>query len=177
MMRKVSLFIAMSLDGYIADRRGGVGWLNGQDADAQTADVYAEFIQDVDTVVMGWNTYHQIAFELSPTEWVYAGLTSYVVTHRKLPPTDQIVFTEKNPSSLVRELKEQAGKKIWICGGAAIAQQLISADLIDEYYISVIPTVLGSGIRLFDTAPDEIPLKLTDVKADNGIAALVYQRR
>lgn len=56
-MRKTVLFIAMSLDGYIADSLGNVGWLHGQGRDEETADVYSTFIQEVDTVVMGWNTY------------------------------------------------------------------------------------------------------------------------
>ena len=71
-MRRVVLFIAMSLDGYIADSEGGVDWLKGQDENAENVDVYSDFVKDVDTVVMGWNTYHQIVTELSPSEWIYA---------------------------------------------------------------------------------------------------------
>lgn len=67
-MRKVVLFIAMSLDGYIADSNGGVEWLNGQDNDNENIDTYSEFTKDIDIVLMGWNTYHQIVTELSPTE-------------------------------------------------------------------------------------------------------------
>ena len=65
-MRKVTLFIAMSLDGYIADRNGSVDWLAGQEPDYDDMESYHEFIKDIDTVVMGWNTYHQVATELSP---------------------------------------------------------------------------------------------------------------
>lgn len=176
-MRKTVLFIAMSLDGYIADRNGSVDWLNGQNAHEETIDTYSVFIQNVDTVIMGWNTYHQIVTELSPAEWIYADLTSYVVTHRKLSSTNQIIFTEKDPVDIVKELKAKEGKNIWICGGAGIVQQLIKADLIDEYYISVIPTVLGSGIRLFGTIPEEIKLELIDTQAYNGIVELIYKRR
>ena len=100
-MRKVVLFIAMSLDGYIADRNGQVDWLKGQDEHAEVLDTYSVFIKDVDTVVMGWNTYHQIKSELSPDEWVYSGLTSYVITHRPLPSSEQIIFTGESPCSLV----------------------------------------------------------------------------
>ena len=55
-MRKTTLFIAMSLDGYIADAKGGADWLDGQDPDAVAEDFYAEFIKTADTVVMGWKT-------------------------------------------------------------------------------------------------------------------------
>lgn len=176
-MRNVVLFIAMSLDGYIADKNGNVDWLNGQSRDEENIDSYSNFIKDVDTVVMGWNTYEQIVTELSPEEWVYADLTSYVITHRELSSTNKIIFTGKNTCDIVNELKQKEGKKIWICGGANIIQQLLKADLIDEYYISVIPTILGSGIRLFGTIPEEIKLKLVHTQTYNGITDLVYTRR
>lgn len=72
-MRKVILYIAMSLDGYIADRKGNVNWLAGQDDAGEQIDTYGAFINEVDTVVMGWNTYRQITTELSPEEWPIRG--------------------------------------------------------------------------------------------------------
>ena len=56
-MRKTILYIAMSLDGYIADKNGSVDWLTGQGTDEENVDTYSEFVKDIDTVVMGWNTY------------------------------------------------------------------------------------------------------------------------
>lgn len=176
-MRKVVLFIAMSLDGYIADEYGSVDWLDGQDINAENVDTYSRFVRNVDTVIMGWNTYHQIVTELSPEEWVYANLTSYVITHRKPPSKGEIFFTGKSPSDLVKELKNKEGKGIWVCGGANIVQQLVQADLIDEYYISVIPTILGSGIRLFGISSNEIKLKLISTRNYNGIVELIYTHR
>ena len=167
----------MSLDGYIADKNGNVDWLNGQKKDGKNIDTYSMFTKDVDTVVMGWNTYHQIVTELSPAEWIYSDLTSYVITHRKLYATENIIFMQRNPCDIVNELKQTHGKNIWICGGANIIQQLIEADLIDEYYISVIPTILGSGIHLFGTVPSEIKLKLVHTQTYNGITDLVYSHR
>lgn len=144
---------------------------------ARIGSIYSVFVRDVDTVTMGWDTYHQIVTELSPAEWPYASLTSYVITHRKLSSKEGIFFTGKAPSDLVRELKNKEGKDIWICGGANIVQQLVQNDLIGEYYISLIPTVLGSGIRLFGTTPDEIKLKLISSQTYNGIVELIYMRR
>ena len=176
-MRKIILFIAMSLDGYIADSNGKVAWLNGHGNDDENIDTYKEFVKDIDTVIMGWNTYHQIVTELSPTEWVYSDLTTYVLTHRKHNSTKQIRFTSENPVLLLEKLKKEVGKDIWICGGANLIQQLIRENAIDKYYISVIPTLLGKGIRLFDSIEHEIKLKLCHTQSYNGITDLIYIRR
>ncbi len=151
-MRKISLFIAMSLDGYIADSKGGVDWLKGQGSDDENIDTYSEFVKNIDTILMGFNTYHQVVTELSPKEWVYKDFTTYVITHKDYSSSEKIRFVNINPVDLVKSLKEENGKDIWICGGANLIQQLVSEDLIDCYYITVIPTLLGSGIRPFRAA-------------------------
>ncbi|MBS6395569.1 MAG: dihydrofolate reductase [Clostridiales bacterium] len=176
-MRKTVLFIAMSLDGYIAGSDGNVDWLAGQEADQDDMESYEEFIRDISTVIMGWNTYHQITTELSPENWMYSGLESYVVTHRNLPPTEEIRFTKEKVCDLVRRLRQEEGQGIWICGGADVVQQLVKEDLIDQYYISAIPTLLGGGIRLFGESNRELKLKLTGTKSYNGITDLIYERR
>lgn len=167
----------MSLDGYIADKNGGVDWLSGHGNDGENIDAYSDFVKDIDTVLMGWNTYHQIVTELSPTEWVYDELTTYVVTHKKRTSSDKICFTDESPAQLVKRLREESGKDIWICGGANLIQQLVGEDIIDGYYITVIPTILGSGIRLFESAGHEIKLKLIRTQSYNGMTDLVYERR
>ena len=159
-MRRVILYIAMSLDGYIADRHGNVDWLNGQDSNEENIDTYSDFIKDIDTVVMGWKTYHQVVTELSPNEWIYSALTSYVITHRALQSTNDIKFVQDDPCRVVKELKQKSGKGIWIGGGASIIRPLVQADMIDEYYISIIPTLLGAGIRLWGDTEKELRLKL-----------------
>lgn len=176
-MRKVILFIAMSLDGYIADKDGGVGWLSGQDADAEQEDTYSEFVTGIDTVIMGWDTYHQVSTELSPSEWVYREFNSYVVTHRDESSHDKIQFVHESPCDLVQRLKEEEGKGIWICGGAKVAQQLMEKGLVDRFHISIIPTILGGGIRLFGSLEAEVLLRLVGTKSYNGITEVVYERR
>lgn len=176
-MRNAVLFIAMSLDGYIADQQGGVDWLNGQGNDEDTIDSYSEFVKDIDTVLMGWNTYHQVVTELSPEAWVYKDFRTYVITHNQCESIENIQFVNESPEDLLRKLKKQDGKDIWICGGASIVRQLVQGDLIDKYYISVIPTILGSGIRLFEQTGKEVKLKLCKTRSYNGITDLVYVRR
>ena len=82
---------------------------------------------------MGWNTYHQIVTQLSPDQWVYPDQTSYVFTHRQLPSTDNIHFSSQAPWKILKQLKKQVGKKIWICGGRDLIRQLMDKDPIDEY--------------------------------------------
>lgn len=176
-MRKISLFIAMSLDGYIADSKGSVDWLEGQGNAEENIDTYSEFVKNIDTILMGWNTYHQIVTELSPEEWIYRDCTTYVITHKKYASSEKIRFTDIDPVELVKALKRKEGKNIWICGGANIIRQLVDEDMIDCYYITVVPTLLGTGIRLFENAGHEIKLKLLRTKSYNGMTDLVYIRR
>lgn len=176
-MRKVTLFIAMSLDGYIADKDGGVDWLNGQEEDGENMDTYSDFIKGIDTIIMGWNTYHQLTSELSPEEWVYPEQVSFVITHREIPSTERIRFTSESPCDLVKRLREEEGNGIWICGGASIVRQLMETDLIDTLHISVIPTLLGDGVRLFGPLEKEQKLRLVKTQSYNGITDLVYEKR
>lgn len=176
-MRKIRLFIAMSLDGFIADCNGNVDWLEGHGEENENIDSYSAFAENIDTVIMGWNTYHQVVTELSPGQWVYEDFTTYVVTHKEKQSSERIRFTGENPAMLVKKLRDEDGKDIWICGGSNIIGQLVNEDLIDEYYITVIPVLLGSGIGLFDKAKKEIKLKLVKAQSYNGMTDLVYVRR
>ncbi len=176
-MRKTILYIAMSLDGYIADESGRVGWLNGQDSDDESEGTYPEFIKEIDTVVMGWKTYHQVTTELSPDEWVYEDFMTYVVTHRKEESVKNIRFVHEPPEDLIDKLRKEEGKDIWICGGAEIVRQLMRTGMIDRFYVSVIPVVLGGGVRLFGEMEEALELKLLEVRKWNGITELRYEKR
>lgn len=176
-MRNVTLFIAMSLDGYIADENGHVNWLQGQVNGQDDMESYTTFIKDIDTVVMGWNTYHQVRFDLSPDTWMYEDLKSYVITHRKLEDEKNMFFRHQDVGEVVKELRQEEGKGIWICGGAGIIQPLIQQHLIDVYHISIIPTILGKGIHLFEQFDKEMPLQLVETRNYNGIVDVIYKER
>lgn len=176
--RDVILYIAMSIDGYIADTKGSIAWISGQDRNVETEDTFTLFFQNVDTVIMGRTTYNQIVNELSPNEWPYIGTETFVITHdENSNGSEHICFCNTSVCRLVTELKKQSGKDIWICGGALIARQLIAEDLIDTYHLAIIPVILGGGIRLFDTTHQSINLSLDDTKQYNGIIELTYNRR
>ena len=77
----------------------------------------------------------------------------------------------------MKKLKEENGKDVWICGGANLVQQLVNEDLINYYHITVIPILLGSGIRLFENGKHKIKLRLIKTLSYNGMADLIYTRR
>lgn len=175
MSRKLILYIAMSLDGYIADENGGVSWLESA-AEPNGDGGYAAFLERIDTVILGRRTYEQIVTELSPGEWVYHGLQSFVLTHRPCADTDEITFTCEEAASLAKRLKAQPGKDIWVCGGADVARQFMERDLIDEYYLTVLPVLLGAGIRLFGDGTCQ-RLSLAESRVEGGMLMCRYLRK
>lgn len=174
---KVVLYIAMSLDGYIADIDGQVEWLEGDGSDRDNNGTYQNFIEGVKTVILGHSTYYQVANELSVGEWPYEDKMSYVLTHRKLENQSNIVFTDEPIVDLVHHLKGQGGDgDIWLCGGASIVNQALEQQLIDEFRITVIPTILGEGIPLFNQTHKTL-LSLVETHTYNGMVELVYKKR
>ena len=176
-MRKVVLFIAMSLDGFIADAYGHVDWLSGQRPNEDDMRTYKEFIKGVDSVVMGWKTYHQIVTELSVEDWFYKDLNSFVITHHDIVSNEKITAVHGDICAFIETLKKEEGKNIWICGGADVVRQLMKQQMIDRYHISIIPIILGDGVRLFSKVQGERKLKLVKTESYNGIVDVVYEQR
>ncbi len=166
------LYIAQSLDGYIADEEGGVRWL--EEAGGGEDYGYSEFYSRVGAVALGAATYEQIL------AWGVPGydVPTWVFTHRELavPPDADVRFTDRAPSEVVAEMDEAAGEKnVWLVGGAALAAQWIDERLLDELILFVVPLLLGGGIRLFgDTVRTEV--ELLEAKAyRTGFVELRYR--
>lgn len=176
-MGRLVLYLAVSVDGYLADEQGGVSWLGGDGSEPENFGNYSAFYETVEAIIMGWSTYHHIVTELSPDNWPYKGCPCYVVTHRNEPNREGITFWNRPITELADKLIEEHKGNIWICGGASVAGQLLKEDCIDKLWLSIIPTVLGKGIRLFPELSQELPLKLVRTKSYNGIVDLVYERR
>ncbi len=176
-MRKVKAYIAMSVDGYVASKEGGVDWLIGDGSQPDHLGSYSSFMETIDTVILGSTTYHQIINELAVDDWPYANQKSYVFTTKKLTSKEDITFVNEDVVSVMERIKQEEGKDIWLCGGASIIQQCHAAGIIDEYTLSIIPMVLGAGIRLFDTTSTQTPLQLITTRHYNGIVDVVYKKR
>ena len=142
LMRKVKLFIATSLDNYIAGPNGEIDWLF---ADGDFG--YSTFIQTVDTTLMGNETYK---LTNSFGDFPYKSLTNYVFTRNpNAPEAPYVKFVSGNITAFVAELKQQPGKDIFLVGGGQINAILLEAGLIDELQVFVHPILLGKGIPLF----------------------------
>ena len=173
-MRKSILYIAISLDGYIA----------GPDEDLSFLDVvqqenedygYGDFIQTVDTVIMGRKTYDWIMAHVP--EFVHADKTTFIISRTERQSTENTRFHTGDLSDLVRRLKTESGKNIFIEGGAEVVKTLLLDDLIDEYVISIIPVLVGGGTKLFEDGRPQQTLKLISTKQfDSGLVQLHYQR-
>lgn len=170
MSRKVILYIAQSLDGFIADSAGSVDWISGDDRHYEGDYGYSEFINGIDTVIIGYKTYRQIVDELSPGKWMYDDLKSYVLTNPDCEDTENIKFVKTQLPVLMNALKHQDGKDIWICGGADVLNQCVRENLIDRYIITTVPVILGAGIRLFAKNGVAARLKWKDVKTENELS-------
>ena len=108
-MGKTVLYLAVSVDGYLADERGGVSWLAGDGSEPDAPGSYPAFWDTVDAVVMGWTTYHQLVTELSPDRWPYEGRPCYVVTLRKEVDREGIFFWNGELTVLADQLKAEHG--------------------------------------------------------------------
>ena len=164
----------MSLDGYIANQHGDLDFLSVVEQSGQDYG-YAKFINTVDTVIMGRKTYDKVLTFSIP--FPYADEKTFIITRSHRRPQDNIVFYNDNLKALVEKLKKEEGKNIFVDGGAEIVNELIKQNLIDEFIISVIPTLIGEGVLLFKPGRPETKLELINVSYyDKGLVQLHYRR-
>jgi dihydrofolate reductase len=172
--RKVILYIACSLDGYIARPNDDLSFLSLVRKEGEDYG-YSDFIRSVDTVILGRKTYDWVMTQVP--EFPHADKESFIITRTARPATGKVNFYTGDPGQLVANLKKAKGKNIFIDGGAETVNELLKVDLIDEFIISIIPVLLGEGIRLFKDGRPESNLKLVDSKQfDTGLVQLHYKR-
>lgn len=169
--RKCVLYVAASLDGFIAEENGSVSWLdefNGKGEDYG----YAKFLDTVDTLIMGRTTYDQV---LTFGDWPYKGKQCYVLTHRSGPGNDDAEFTDQSAEELMAKLRGEGGKDIWLVGGAKVIDSFMKVGEIDVFIISVMPIILGSGIRLFGEVHPRVRTELIRNEKIGNVVQLEYR--
>ncbi len=147
--RKVKIFIASSLDGFIAEEDGNISWLNTVEKEDEDYG-YGDFIKTIDIVITGRKTYDKI-ISIDP-DYNYFGKNCFVLSRETKGKNGNIIFYNDDPYKLVEKLKKESGKDIYVDGGSEIIMELRKYNLIDEYIISIIPVLLGKGVKLFADA-------------------------
>lgn len=172
--RKVILYIAMSLDGYIARENDDIDWLSMVENPPEDYG-YAEFVQNVDTVIMGRKTYDKVcSFGI---EFPHKGRKCYVLSRTKTGADENVEYYSGNLKNLILDLKNTEGGNIFVDGGAETVNELLKLGMIDEFIVSVIPIFLGSGIRLFKDGRPEQKLKLRgSTEYATGLVKLRYEK-
>lgn len=176
--------MAASLDGFIARQDGRVDWLETSDefASGETMDaaLIEAVLKSIDCYVMGSRTYETaLHFEAKGFGWAYGDKPIFVLTHRELPRTrDSVEFYSGDLAELVNGRLRPQFRRIWFVGGGAVCGECLRLGLADEVRYSMLPIVIGEGIRFFENLDRDIPLHLKEVKGyRSGIVALCYEVR
>lgn len=176
METKQSVFIATSLDGFIARSDGDIGWLTSDEYNIGDEDYgYRNFMASVDALVMGRNTFEKaLTFE----NWPYTK-TIVVLTHRPLEIpdalSDNVEVMAGDPSKIVEQLADRDLYHLYIDGGKTI-QQFLDDGLIQEMIITQIPVIIGEGIPLFGPVEKDIKLEhLSTTSFDDGFVQSRYR--
>jgi dihydrofolate reductase len=174
--------MASSLDGFIARKDGRVDWMETADefADGETMspDLVESFLKTIDCYVMGSRTYETaLNFEAKGFGWAYGDKPTFVLTRRALPRTRATVeFYSGDLAQFVNEQLRPKFRSIWFVGGGAVSGECLRRGLADLVRYSILPILIGDGIRFFEKLDKDVALHLTEVKAyKSGMVGLCYE--
>jgi dihydrofolate reductase len=170
--RKVRYSVAMSLDGFIADPRGGYDWII-----MDPAIDFGAFLSTVDTVLMGRRTF-EVAMRQGP-EAAMPGMRRFVFS-RTLRAADHpdVTVVADNAAPTVAALRAEDGNDIWLMGGGVLFKSLLDAGVVDTVEVGVVPVLLGAGIPLLPGASGSTRLALTKAESvPSGVILLKYAVR
>jgi dihydrofolate reductase len=174
---KASVFIATSVDGYIARANGGLDWLTGVESASTEQDYgYQEFMDTVDTIVLGRNTFELV---LMFDTWPYIAKKVVVLSSRPeaIPPhlVDSVEWLSLPPQRLVERLAAQGATHLYVDGGKTI-QGFMKAGLIDELTITRVPVLIGTGVPLFGPLDRDVRLAhIATRQFENGFVQSKYR--
>jgi len=178
-MNKIgTVYIATSLDGYIARADGNIDWLNEANSCVPEGEDcgFFEFLESIDALIMGRKTFEQV---LSFGQWPYGETPVIVLSRNKVSIPSKLSKTvscsSESPTELSKRLADTGAKKLYIDGGATI-QSFLKEDLINDITITRIPTAIGTGIPLFGELNNDIKLKHIATKVyDFGFVQSTYE--
>jgi dihydrofolate reductase len=175
---RCSVFIAMSVDGFIARPDGETDWLHKPEyASAEGGGFgYTAFMSSIDAMVIGRKTFEKV---LSFPTWPYKDMPVVVLSSQELRIPDmlrgKVTTASGSPGEVVSQLATEGKQHLYIDGGVTI-QRFLQAKLIHDLTLTQIPVLLGSGIPLFGTIGLELSLRLLETKGfDNGFVQSRYQ--
>ena len=180
----VTIHMAASLDGFIARKDGKVDWMETSDhfegGDTLDPAFVETFLKTIDCYVMGSRTYETaLSFEAKGFGWSYGDKPTFVLTSRELPwIRDTVEFYSGDLAQLVNGRLRPAFRSIWFVGGGVVSGECLRLGLADEVRYSILPVLIGDGIRFFEKLDRDIALHLMEVKAyDSGVVELRYEVR
>lgn len=178
MSARVSVFVATSLDGFIARKDGNLDWLDAANETVPAGEDcgFREFMQSVDHLVMGRSAFEKV---LSFGDWPYGDTAVTVLSRNSISFPDSLPKTVKHssedPQTLCNRLSSEGVEHIYVDGGITI-QRFLAERLIDDILITVIPVLLGEGIPLFGPLAQDVSLELTGTKSfEFGLVQLQYE--
>lgn len=169
--RKVILYIAQSLDGFIARKNGNLDWLYGVHSDGDAG--FSAFYKTISTMVMGRGTYEHLMTMVD--EFPHKDRECFVFSRNERESLDYLTYTSEDVSSFVSRLQDEEGSDIWLAGGGDLLADFLDADLIDEFIISYAPVMIGEGIPMYPRAVKETKLKLIEQKTYGQFVQVRYE--
>jgi dihydrofolate reductase len=175
-MRKVCLFIATSIDGFIAKPNDDLSFLKLVEKEGEDYG-YAVFTSTIDTIILGRKTYDYVEKHIGTAHYDNGDRDVYIITRTPRARVGRTIFYSGDLKNLIDELKAKPGKNLYCDGGAELIHSLLRHDLIDEMTISIVPIILGEGVRLFKEGGTEKLFTLNTFNHfDTGLVQVHYIR-
>ena len=170
--RKLVLYIASSLDGYIATEEHSLDWLFAVEGEGDNG--ISKFYETVDSLLMGRVTYDWI-MDYEKGEFPYKGKECYVFSKSRKEENEYVTFVNEDIPQFTKNLKNKNGKTIWLVGGGNLLDTFMKEKLVDEIIVTIAPVLIGSGIPLFKNYNFQTALSLKEINRFNQFVELHYE--
>lgn len=169
-MRKIILNLAVSLDGFIEGPNGEYDWCFTDQDYGMT-----QFFKEVDAVIYGRKSYELVAATEGGLDQ-FPSMNTYVFSNTLNAAPAGVTLVSTDPKTFVENIRQQEGKDIWLFGGAQLAASFMELRLVDVFWLSVHPIILGSGKPLFPQGNNRTELELIETKTyETGLVSLKYR--